>query len=161
MDYIIEDLNISKKVEELELEFPTNNLAFFPENFVDAKTKSDFVFTDSMPDLSKIFLHDNQISVNALGEDTELYRSRKSADVYLPAMFFGLSLITENPTIVSVSLNVLSNYVYDLCKGSSGKKTAHVDLYIETKEKGIVKKISYKGDAEGLKDLKNIIKEMK
>lgn len=160
MDYIIEDLDISRKVEELELELPVN-LAFFPENFENANTKSDFIFTDSMTDLSKIFLQDNQISVHALGQDTELYRSRKSADVYLPAMFFGLSLITENPTIVSVSLNVLSNYVYDLCKGSSGKKTAHVDLYIETKEKGKLKKISYKGDVEGLKEIENIIKAMK
>lgn len=160
MDFIIEDLDVSKKIEELELELP-KNMAFFPENFENAKTKSDFIFTDSMTDLSKIFLQDNEISVNALGQDTELYRSRKSADVYLPAMFFGLSLMTENPTIVSVSLNVLSNYVYDLCKGSSGKKTAHVDLYIETKEKGKLKKISYKGDVEGLKEVENIIKSMK
>ena len=97
----------------------------------------------------------------ALGQDTELYRTRKSADIYLPAMFFGLSQITENPTIVSVSLNVLSNYIYDICKGTSGKKTAHVDLYLETKEKGKVKKISYNGSVEGLKELPEIIKAMK
>ncbi len=160
MDYKIEDLDISKKLEELELTFPSN-LTFFPENFDDAKTKNDFVFTDSMLDLNKIFKQENRISIDALGQDTELYRSRKSADIYLPAMFFGLSLITENPTILSVSLNVLSNYVYDLCKGTSGKKTAHINFYIETKEKGKVKKLSYNGDVAGLKELDNIIKAMK
>ena len=48
-----------------------------------------------------------------------------------------------------------------ICKGTSGKKTAHVDLYVETKEKGKVKKISYNGSVEGLKELENIIKAMK
>lgn len=160
MDYKIEDLEISKRLDELGLALP-ENLAFFPENFDTASTKGDFVFTDSMLDLSKIFKQDNSISIPALGQDTELYRARKSADIYLPAIFFGLSQVTENSTIVSVSLNVLSNYIYDLCKGTSGKKTAHVDLYVETKEKGKVKKLSYKGSVEGLKELDKVIKAMK
>jgi|SRR5690242_11811168 len=160
MDYKIEDLDISQRLDELELTLP-DSLTFFPENFDTANAKSDFIFTDSMLDLSKIFLQDNSIVIPALGQDTELYRSRKSADIYLPAIFFGLSQITENQTILSVSLNVLSNYIYDLCKGTSGKKTAHVDLYIETKEKGKVKKLSYKGSINGLKDLDKVIKAMK
>lgn len=160
MDYKIEELDVSKRLDELALTLP-DNLTFFPENFDTANAKDDFVFTDSMLDLSKIFRQDNNISIPALGQDTELYRSRKSADIYLPAIFFGLSQLTENSTIVSVSLNVLSNYIYDLCKGTSGKKTAHVDLYVETKEKGKVKRISYNGSVEGLKELENIIKAMK
>ncbi|MBN8879307.1 MAG: hypothetical protein J0I32_17295 [Sphingobacteriales bacterium] len=160
MDYNIEELDISKRMDELGLTFP-DNLTFFPENFDTANAKSDFVFTDSMLDLSKIFRQDNRISIPALGQATELYRSRKSADIYLPAIFFGLSQIAGNSTIVSVSLNVLSNYIYDLCKGTSGKKTAHVELYIETKEKGKVKKINYNGSVEGLKELDKIIKAMK
>lgn len=160
MDYKIEDLEISNRLNELGLTLP-ENLTFFPENFDTANTKGEFVFTDSMLDLIKIFQQDNSISVPALGQDTELYRTRKSADIYLPAIFFGLSQITENSTIVSVSLNVLSNYIYDLCKGTSGKKTAHVDLYVETKEKGKVKRLSYKGSVEGLKELDKVIKAMK
>ena len=160
MDYKIEDLDITKRLDDLGLVFP-DNLTFFPDNFDTANAKDDFVFTDTMLDLSKIFLQDNSISIPVLGQDTELYRTRKSADIYLPAIFFGLSQITENSTIVSVSLNVLSNYVYDLCKGASTKKTAHVDLYVETKEKGKVRKLSYKGSIEGLKELDKIIKAMK
>lgn len=160
MDYKIEDLDISKRLDELGLTLP-NNVTFFPENFDAANTKGDFVFTDSMLDLRKIFLQDSNISIAALGQDTELYRSRKNADIYLPAIFFGLSQITENSTLVSVSLNVLSNYIYDLCKGALGKRKAHVDLYVETKVKGKVKKLSYTGDVEGLKELDKIIKAMK
>jgi len=160
MDYKIEDLDITKRLDELGLTLP-DNLTFFPDNFDTASTKDDFVFTDTMLDLSKMFQQDNSISIPALGKDTELYRARKSADIYLPAIFFSLSQLTENSTIVSVSLNVLSNYLYDLCKGTSGKKTTNVDLYIETKEKGKVKKLSYKGSVEGLKELDKVIKAMK
>jgi hypothetical protein len=90
-----------------------------------------------------------------------LYLSRKSADIYLPAIFFSLSVITDNPTVVSISLNVLSNYITDWLKGSFARKSAQVDFYIETREKGNVKKLSYKGNAEGLKEVEKIIKAMK
>ena len=159
MEYNIEEIDLSTKLNELELLLP-EKIAFFPENLDQANAKSDFVFTDSLLDLKKIFQQENSVSVETFGIDTELYRSRKSADVYLPAIFFSVSLLSENSTLVSVSLNVLSNYVYDLCKGTLGKKTAHVDLYIETKEKGKVKKISYNGSVEGLKELENIIKSI-
>ncbi|MBW7914045.1 MAG: hypothetical protein H3C54_10210 [Taibaiella sp.] len=160
MDYKIEDLDISKRLDELGIALP-GNLTFFPDNFDTANAKDEFVFTDTMLDLSKIFRKDNSILIPALGQDTELYRSRKSSDIYLPAIFFGLSQITENPQIISISLNVLSNYVYDLCKGTSSKKTAHVDFYLETKERGKVKKLSYKGDVEGLEELGKVIKAMR
>ncbi len=159
MDYKIEDVNLSTKLDELELSLP-DALTFFPENIDTAKQKDEFIFTDSMLDLSKIFKQEN-VDISVLGVDTELYRSRKSADIYLPAIFLSLSLIAENPTIISISLNLLSNYIYDLCKGSLKEKTAKVDLYIETKERGKFKKISYSGSAEGLKDLHKIIKAMK
>lgn len=160
MNYKIEDLDVTIRLNELGLTVPVNP-TFFPDNFETANAKDDFVFSDTMPDLRKIFEQENGISMYALGKDTELYKARKSADIYFPAIFFGLTQLTENSTIVSVALNVLSNYLYDLCKGTSGEKTAHIDLYIETKEKNKVKKISYKGSVEGLKELDKIIKAMK
>ena len=160
MDYKVEEIDITTKLTKLGLTLP-DSIAFFPENFETANVADDFIFTDSMLDLNKIFKQEKNISINALGSDTEKYRIRKNADVYLPAMFFALSVITENPTIVSISLNVLSSYMYELFKGTSGQKTAHIDLYVETKEKGKVKKLSYKGSADGLKDLEKVIKAMK
>lgn len=159
MDYTIDELNLNEKLEELSLSLPST-ISFFPENLETVETKDKFIFTESMVDLNKVFKQSN-ITLNVLGGDTELYRSRKNADIYLPAVFLSLSLISENPSFVSVSLNILSNYVYDRLKGSFGKKTAHVEFYIETKEKGKVKKISYKGEASGIKDLEKVIKALK
>lgn len=159
MDYNIEELNLNNKLEELGLNIP-QTLSFLPENFETAGAKEEFIFTESMVDLNKVFRQSN-INLDVFGGDTELYRSRKNADIYLPAIFLSLSMISNNPNLVSVSLNILSSYVYDRLKGSLGKKTAHVEFYIETKEKGKVQKISYKGEADGIKELEKVIKALK
>lgn len=159
MNYTIEEYKIEDSLKKLDLPLP-EKLSFFPENFLTAEKKDEFIFTDNLIELNKHFKL-NQLELSILGGDTELYRSRKNADIYLPAIFISLSVIAENPTVISVSINVLSNYVYDALKGTIGKKKAHVEFYIETKEKGKVKKLNYKGDAEGLKDLEKVIKAMK
>lgn len=159
MSYKIAEYKISEDLQNLDLNLP-ENLSFFPENLKSTDKKENFIFTESMMELNKYFKA-RDIKVEIFGGDTELYRSRKNADIYLPAIFFSLSVISENPNLISVSLNVLSNYIYDVLKGSIGKKTAHVEFHIETKEKGSIKKIDYNGDVEGLKGLEKIIKAMK
>ena len=159
MSYTIDHLNLNSKLEELSLILPST-LSFFPENLENVETKEKFIFTESMVDLNKVF-RQNEIALEIFGGDTELYRSRKNADIYLPAVFMSLSMISEDANLISVSLNVLSSYVYDKLKGSSGKKVTHVEFYIETEEKGIIKKISYKGEASGIKDLEKVIKTLK
>lgn len=159
MDYTIEEYEIGDKLENLNLSLP-DKISFFPENLLTVEKKAEFIFTDNMIELNKHFKL-NQLDLNILGGDTEFYRSRKNADIYLPAIFFGLSAIAENSAVVSVSLNVLSNYLYDILKGTIGKKKVHVEFHIETKVKGKIKKINYKGDVEGLKGLEKVIKAMK
>lgn len=159
MSYTIEEYKVEDKLGKLNLSLP-DKISFFPENLSTAEKKAEFIFTDNMIELNKHFKL-NELELSVLGGDTELYRSRKNADIYLPAIFFSLSIITENSAVVSVALNVLSNYVHDALKGTVGKKKAHVEFHIETKEKGKLKKINYKGDAEGLKGLEKVIKAMK
>lgn len=156
MNYEIKDIDLNNKLNELSLQLP-HGLTFFPENLETVASADQFIFTDSTVDLNKLFKQEN-INVVYLGGDTELCRNRKNADIYLPAIFFSLSLISENPTIISISLNVLSNYISDFLRGSFGRKTVHVDFYLETKEKRKIKKLSYNGDAEGLKEIHKIIR---
>jgi hypothetical protein len=159
MNYKIEEYTIEDNLKRLDLELPYQ-LSFLPENIDSAQNKDDFIFTESMIEVNKYFKANN-LELSAFGGDSELYRSRKNADLYLPGLFISLSVITENPHLISVSLNILSNYIYDSLKGAIGKKTAHVEFHIETKEKGKIKKIDYKGDAEGIKELEKIIKALK
>lgn len=159
MDYTIEEYKVEDKFEKLNLSLP-DNICFFPENLLTAKKKAEFIFTDNMIELNKYFKL-NELDLSILGGDTEHYRIRKNADIYLPTIFFSLSAIAENFSVVSVLLNVLSNYVNDALKETIGKKKVHVEFHVETKEKGKVNKIYYAGSCEGIKGLEKVIKAMK
>lgn len=159
MNYTIEEYEIDDNLKKFDLKLP-NQLSFFPENIATAEQKSEFIFTESIIELNKYFKAE-ELALEVFGGDSELYRSRKNADIYLPAIFISLSVISENPNLISVSLNIVSNYVYDTLKGAIGKKTTHIEFHIESKEKGKVKKVDYKGDVEGIKSLEKVIKAMK
>jgi hypothetical protein len=155
MDFQIEEIDLDEKLRLLNLAMP-QQVAFFPENLSNVNDKGEFEFAENLTDLKKIFKSEN-IQFEIFGGNKEKVQIRKNADIYLPAIFFG-SLVSENSPLVSICLNVLSNYVYDILKGSFGKKTVGVEFYYEAKEKGKYKKISYKGDADGLKSIEKIIK---
>lgn len=159
MSYQIDEVDLTSALKQLDIELPTT-IAFFPENLKTATSTTEFVFSDSLVDLNKV-LKKNNLAIPALGGTSNLTRSRKNADIYIPAIFFGASILSENPNLVSLSLNIVSNYLTDFFKGRLGPKKSHIELYIETKEKGKVKKISYTGNVDGLKELPDIIKNMK
>jgi hypothetical protein len=159
MSYQIDDIDLSARLSELNLELPTS-VAFFPENLDTANSPAEFVFSDSLIDLNKV-LRKNDLSIPPFGSNAESTRSRKNADIYIPAIFFSASVLSENPSVVSLSLNIVSNYLTDFFKGRLGPKKANTEFYIETKEKGKVKKISYSGPVEGMKEIVDIIKNMK
>lgn len=158
MEYNIEEFEINNHLVRLSIQ-ELNGMSFIPENIESANTKEDLIFTESIIELNKYFKLNN-IKIDSLGLEPELLRSRKNADIYLPAIFIAYSTLSENPNIVSLALNVISSFIYDNLKGTIGKKTAKIEFYIE-KKKGKISKIKYKGDADGLKNFDEIIKTLK
>lgn len=159
MNYKIEESNLIDKFKELNINVP-KSLTFIPENISEVKDKSDFIFADSTTDFKKIFRL-NDLQSKELNSDSSVYRSRKSAEFYGPAIFISLSMLSENPHLIAIAINVTSDYCKDFFKGSLGKKKVKLDIYVETSKKKTVKKISYEGDSDGIKDLTNVIKSLK
>lgn len=158
MDYKIEEVEIGNSLKKLSiLSFP--ELAFIPENLDTSEKVDEFIYTESIIELNKYFKA-SSIKIESLGGEPKLLRSRKNADIYLPAIFIASSVLSENQNTISVILNIISSFIYDNLKGTIGKKNAKVELYIEKKEKGKTSKIEYNGDAEGLKNLEKIIKSL-
>jgi len=156
MEYKIEDIELNNSLEKLSIQ-NISDLAFLPENLNIADNVNEFIFTESVVELNKYFQAEN-INIQILGGEPKLLRSRKNADIYLPPIFIASSIISNNPNIVSIVLNIVSSYIYDNIKGKLGKKIAQIELFIEKKEKGKYLKIDYKGDIEGLKQIEKIIK---
>ena len=75
-------------------------------------------------------------------------------------MFFGWALISQNPNIVSVCLNLVSSYLYDLFKGRTSDIRARLRVAIEPTEGATAKIVEYDGPVEGLKDVSKIIKSL-
>jgi hypothetical protein len=154
-DYI----NLNDRLIELNCSID-KHLCFLPENIEDAKSTSEFIYTDNTLTVKKLF-NTNNLPSATLDNDPSNYRQRRSIDWYAPTIFIGFSLLSENSTLVSVALNVLSNYISDFFKGSFGSKKVKLDIIVEVTPKKTYKRISYEGNPEGLKNLEEIIKSLK
>lgn len=159
MNYKIENyLKTENKLKQLN--FSSNNTFFFiPENINENIDSSNYIYSDSTTDIKKSFKSEN-ILVEYLTEDKPLLRTRKSADWFGPTIFITYSLLSENSTMIGISLNLISSYLYDHFKGTVGTKKIKFEIVIENKKEGF-KKINYEGSIEGIKELEAVIKQLK
>jgi hypothetical protein len=157
MNYIIEDSDLFTKISSLNLSIP-ESITFLPENIEKVNNENELIFADSTIDIRKLFRL-NSVETTELIPISKSY-NRKAADFYGPAIFVSLSMLSENPNVVSVALNLLSSYIYDRFKGTTGSKKVKLEIYVETKKNKAVKKIIYDGDASELHKLKDIIKTL-
>ncbi len=158
MEYTITETELASTLERFGLQMP-ENLSFLPENIEDAETVENFIYPDTLTELRKT-LRFQQVTVPTLEDTKPKLLGRKSADLYLPSLFIGVGAILSNPNLVSVALNIVSSYVYDFFKGNPGRKTVAIDIFVEKQGDKTVKKITYKGGPEGIKDLANVIKQL-
>lgn len=142
------------------LQEPKLNLTFLPENLNEVQDSEKFIYSESTTDIRKAFRLDN-ITVDYLTNDKPILRARKSADWFGPTLFIGFSVLTNNSTLINISLNLLSNYLYDFFKGTVSDKKVKFEIVIESKRNKEFQKITYEGAVEGIKDLEGVIKELK
>jgi hypothetical protein len=79
-----------------------------------------------------------------------------SLDWLGPVLFFSLPLLSQNPNLVSICLNIISSYVYDIFKGKKNDPNVNCSIIIEKENKSAIK-IKYSGPVSGLTEVKNII----
>ena len=160
MNYIVEEYQDFKDLlNKYDLNINTE-FCFLPENLTDAGKTSNFIYSEESTELRKIF-KESDILIGYLTSEKPLLRSRKSADWFGPALFIGFYTLTNNPQIISIGLNILSNYLYDFFKGTIGDKKIKFEIIIENKKEKEYKKIKYEGSIEGMSKLENVIKALK
>jgi hypothetical protein len=156
----IEKISFENNIELLQSKSNSTDIFFFPENFDEVKGFSNFIYSESTIDIKKVF-NANERSISFLNDAKPLLRLRKSADWFGPTLFITFSTLTQNPELINVSLNLISNYLYDFFKGSVTHKNIKMDIIVENKEKKEYSKINYEGSIDGLKGIERIIKELK
>lgn len=164
-DYI----DVKKKLKKLRCKTP-KLITVLPDNFGKVKTKEQFYYSgdsyDLIEGLKKFGIKETTLE-RKVDRPTIAYRDPEWVG---PIIFLAERLISEHPHLVTIVLNVISNYITDAIKIIHRKmkipKTslqkefpAEFNIVLETRS-GDYKKIYYKGPLEGIKKLEEIIMEI-
>jgi hypothetical protein len=156
---ITDYVDVSKKMADLGCRCP-ERMALLPINFESATSIAELLQASEAATIKKLLL------AEALPIDDILDRSQRPPYVknkwhewVAPILFVSASLYSQNPTLVSVALNILGNYATDFFKGSHGVHEVRLNIVVGKKNK-TYKRIAYQGPIEGLKDLPEVIREV-
>lgn len=98
------------------------------------------------------------ININYLKEPNIVLEQR-SIEWFGPTLLFTTAALAQNPELVSIALNVLSNYISDYFKGH---KEPNVKLNIMVqKSKTQCTNIMYEGPKDGLIEIEKLIESLK
>jgi hypothetical protein len=157
MNYIIEDFDPGKQSDLLQC-VTNNDLIFLPENIEDDVLQ--YVYPESTSDIRKVFKANN-LATFYLCSDKPKLRARKSADWFGPALFINFAILSQNPDLINIALNLISSYLHDFFKGSPNNKKVKFEIVVQTKQEKGFQKIKYEGDIDGIKELDAVIKQLK
>lgn len=156
-DYI----EVKKKAQSLGCNIP-DSITILPRNFEYAKSKDEFIH-ESTTATVRVLWRKNAIIESQLEKPGEKFPSmaEQAFEWIAPTIFIPALLITQNPYLITIALNVISNYLTDFFKGiPKDQRKVNLRIVIEKNEKGVCKKVEYKGPPDGLKDLPEVIKEV-
>ncbi len=92
--------------------------------------------------------------------DSVTLEDRHSMEWFGPTILFTSAAITDNPHIVSITLNVISSYLTNIFFGDRvSKDEPNADISIIIQNRNGIKKIKYKGPVSGISAFGNIVKD--
>ena len=100
----------------------------------------------------------NQVNLNYIRKP-DIVLEKRSIDWFGPTLLITTTALTQNPELVSITLNVISNYITDFFKGSQ-EPDIKVSLLIQ-QSKTKFKKLDYEGNKDGLKEIEKLIEQLK
>lgn len=154
-DYVL----VSEKLKSLGVSIQSG-LAILPSNLATA-TSIDDLRQQVESDTVRTLLRENKIHyVDIFDEDDQPpYLQQYGYEWFGPTLFVSAGLLSQNPNILSVTLGLITNYLYDLFKGSKDGK-ASLDVIFQQAD-GSCKQIHYSGPAGGLSEVSEIVKILK
>lgn len=157
MEIKIEDCNRYQYDSFIKDEM-VNKLSIIPDNY-DRQTESEkYYYSSTLPTVEKL-LNKNDVQYLVVGKDDQSkLLEQRGYEWISPTLFVGYLFFSQNQALVSITLNVISNYLYDLFKGKK-ESTISIDLLVEETKTKTIKRINYKGPVEGISKLNETLKE--
>lgn len=156
---ILDYVNVEEKAKELGCNVPTY-MALLPRNYESANSKDELLHEVYVPVLKKLLIS-NDIQLTPLEKPGEKFPkiAEHSAEWIGPVIFISAAAISQDPTIVSLTLSIVANYLTDLFKGRTGNNIAKFNIIIPDGE-GNYKNVDYEWPVEGIEELKEVVREL-
>lgn len=158
MKTLISDyINVRDKyqVEKWDLK---EDIAFIPSN-LEFET-NEYFYANSVKSLKTVF-RNNDLNFDVIDSKEIAYQQLNSFEWIGPTLFFGVSMLSDNQHLISISLSVIASYLTDFFRGTSGDNKVKLDIVVEKEKNKIYKKIQFEGSVDSLKDLPRVIKAFK
>ncbi len=119
-----------------------------------------YTYQESVSTVLKI-LQTNSLPVKLAKGDFQCIhlQSWNSYEWFGPFLLFSATVLSSDPTIITVTLNIISNYLSNIFfkhQPTSEEPQATLGIIIEGSSS--TKKINYSGPVSGIKEIKNIVK---
>lgn len=158
---VSEFIDVRQKLNELGAEYPAGGIALLPLNISEAGSVADLKQAAEAATIRKLLRQANVPVQDILDKEKRPpYVKNKSNDWIAPIIFVSAAVWNNNPGLVSVALNIVSSYIYDVCKGVTGSRIAKLSVVVEDPNSRSTR-IDYVGPAEAVKDLAMLVREAK
>lgn len=151
-------ISIAEKLESFGVAAP-NGLAILPFNLATATSKDELRQHVESDTVRTLLLCNNIPHVEIFDEsDQPPYLQQYGSDWFGPTLFISAAVMLQSPHVLTVTLGIISSYLYDQFKGSKSGNTS-LDVIVQD-ESGCCKTVIYKGPSEGLSEVADIVKSL-
>jgi len=155
---ISDHVSISVKLENLNVAAP-RGFSILPHNLATATSKGDLRQHAESDTVRTLLLTNNIAHVEIFDEsDQPHYVQQYGFEWFGPTLFISAGVMLQDPNVLSVTLGLIANYLYDLFNGSKDAK-ASLNVIFQDAD-GSCKEIRYSGPPEGLNSVADIVKEL-
>lgn len=149
---VLNYMNVQQRISYLGCTYPTG-LTILPKNFMTARSRYELVYQQSTSEIRALWQRASVIETQIEGEcDFFPEVGLKGGEWIAPTLFVGAFLISQNTTLVSIALNVISNYLTDIFKGSLNQKHMEIKIVVEKTKSKTYKCLEFKGTIQEFKD---------
>lgn len=158
---ITDYVDVRNRARDLGCNEPTG-LCILPRNFDTVKSKEELIHESSTPTVRVLWKQAGiqEAKIEREGERFSQVSEKDFVGWVGPIIFVSAALLSQDPNAISVALGVVSNYLTDWFRGVVGEKRAKLDIVVETAESKY-KRIRYDGSIDGLRELPEILREVR
>jgi len=153
-------VNVKEKAQILNLNTPSQ-IAVLPQNFETATTKEELIHAPTTPTVRKLWRQNNIQETPIEKSEEKIPCSAEKAFEWIgPTIFVSSLLLSQNPHLITIALNVISNYLTGWFKGIPYNERKAKLIIVEETRSGDYKEVKYEGPPDGLDELLNKVVEI-